>query len=166
MGIISWPCSHSLFPRLGVSSLSDLYYAKQHFWTMFWYGIDSEHYHGKVPEVFLFPVSSCGSSLITPYSSYRLISACSYFTVWAKMGLLHFWWNGSCCYCHFSPGYAFPSSRCPNLVWILSFGLCGTFIHRVLVETSIEIIEYCLSKRVAMSGTGKTVVTVKHCSNI
>lgn len=78
MGIISWPCSHSLFPRLGVSSLSDLYYAKQHFWTMFWYGIDSEHYHGRVPEVFLFPVSSCGSSLITPYSSYRLISACSY----------------------------------------------------------------------------------------
>lgn len=47
----------------------------------------------------------------------------------------------------------------------LSFCLCGTFIHRVLVETPIEITEYCLNKRVVMSGTGKTVVTVKHRSN-
>lgn len=164
MGIIFWPCSHSLFPRLGVSSLSDLFYAKQHFWTMFWYGIDSEHYHRGSLKYFSFPSAHVGPPWLLPTA------------VIGWSALVRFSLSGLIWDCSLSGKMEVAATAIsPQVmlflldvtpIWILSFCSCGTFIQRVLVETPIEIIEYCLSRRIAMSGTGRTVVTVNHCSNI
>ena len=43
---------------------------------------------------------------------------------------------------------------------------CATFVHMVLVETPLEVLEYCPSKRVAMEGIVKMVIMVNSCSDV